>query len=189
MSNKPSRIPGKSAIVLFNNMFGLLYHITDLVWVECTSHWSIPPQRPVHYIDVMMSAIAFQFTSLTIVCSTVYSDAECRRLLVYQHWWGKWPPGALNVTCIWNRDLGWNNVGQVRVDLQLITWHHVSVIASETTRNSIIKLCIPGSLSGNPSWPDNRFTKDQKCGKRFHVIASSCIKIFRGRRSNLMIWW
>ena len=32
-----------------------------------------------HYNDVIMSAIASQITSLTIVCSTVYSDADQRK--------------------------------------------------------------------------------------------------------------
>ena len=35
-------------------------------------------QRKYHYNDVIMSAIAFQITSLTIVFSTIYSDADQR---------------------------------------------------------------------------------------------------------------
>ena len=32
-----------------------------------------------HYYDVIMDTIAYQITSLTIVCSTVYSDADQRK--------------------------------------------------------------------------------------------------------------
>ena len=35
--------------------------------------------RQYHYYDVIMSTIASQITSLTIVCSTVYSDADQRK--------------------------------------------------------------------------------------------------------------
>ena len=34
---------------------------------------------PLHYIDVIMTTIASQITSLTVVYSTVYSDADQRR--------------------------------------------------------------------------------------------------------------
>ena len=33
----------------------------------------------VHYRDIIMGAIASQITSLTIVCSTIYSDADQRK--------------------------------------------------------------------------------------------------------------
>ena len=46
----------------------------DLLWVQ----W----KRNIHYNDVIMSAMASQITSLTIVCSTVYSVADQRKLCV-----------------------------------------------------------------------------------------------------------
>ena len=36
-------------------------------------------KRPIHYCDVIMGRIASQITSLTIVCSTVYSGADQRK--------------------------------------------------------------------------------------------------------------
>ena len=37
------------------------------------------PKRPTHYVDVIVGAIASQITSLTIVYSTVYSDADKKK--------------------------------------------------------------------------------------------------------------
>ena len=43
-------------------------------------HWDCPSAgEAIHYNDVIMSAIASQITSLTIVYSTVYSDADQRQ--------------------------------------------------------------------------------------------------------------
>ena len=39
-----------------------------------------------HYGDVIMGAIASQITSLTIVCSTVYSDADKKNIKTPRHW-------------------------------------------------------------------------------------------------------
>ena len=39
-----------------------------------------------HYCDVIMGAMAFQFPSLTIVYSTVYSDADQRKIKAPRHW-------------------------------------------------------------------------------------------------------
>ena len=44
-----------------------------------------------HYIDVIMDAMASQITSLTIVSSTVYSGANQRNIKALRHWplWGE----------------------------------------------------------------------------------------------------
>ena len=48
---------------------------TILIW-----HWiSTPNCRSIHYNDVIMSTLASQITSLTIVYSTVYSGADQRK--------------------------------------------------------------------------------------------------------------
>ena len=44
-------------------------------WNNSTCHWF----RPLHYTDVIMTAVASQVTSLTVVYSTVYSDADQRK--------------------------------------------------------------------------------------------------------------
>ena len=43
------------------------------------SYLSLNKNRHLHYSDVIMDVIASQITSLTIVCSTVYSDADQRK--------------------------------------------------------------------------------------------------------------
>ena len=40
----------------------------------------------VHYIDVIMTTMASQITSLTVVYSTVYSDADQRKHQSTRHW-------------------------------------------------------------------------------------------------------
>ena len=50
-------------------------------WAICTigSSKDLAPNRSQHYNDVIMGAIASQITSLTIVYSIVYSDADERK--------------------------------------------------------------------------------------------------------------
>ena len=60
-----------------------------------------------HYGDVIMGAIASQITSITIVYSTVYSDADQRNIKAPRHWplWGEFPAqmasNAENVSIWW----------------------------------------------------------------------------------------
>ena len=42
-------------------------------------HCNASLNRTLHYSDVIMSAMASQITSLTIVCSTIYSGADQRK--------------------------------------------------------------------------------------------------------------
>ena len=42
-------------------------------------NWPVPTRYSLHYCDVIMGAVASQITSLTIVYSTVYSDADQRK--------------------------------------------------------------------------------------------------------------
>ena len=56
---------------------------------------------PFHYNDVIMRAMASQITSLTIVCSTVYSDADQRKnpssaSLVFVRGFHRWPVNSPN---------------------------------------------------------------------------------------------
>ena len=59
------------------------YFLYHYIWKVCQTHTSIgygPINRnPLHYTDVIMDTIASQITSLTIVYSTVYSDADQRK--------------------------------------------------------------------------------------------------------------
>ena len=63
-------------------MLSLLTHICVAwpQWLKSTNKCAMSPPQPVttikHYGDVIMCAIASQITSLTIVYSTVYSDAD-----------------------------------------------------------------------------------------------------------------
>ena len=64
-------------------------------------HWGVRKQIPcqklkTHYNDVIMGAMASQITSLTIVYSTVYSDADQRKhqsfpSLAFVRWIHRWP--------------------------------------------------------------------------------------------------
>ena len=58
------------AYVYFSNIKRIQYVFVNETLVKVTSN---------HYNDVIMSAIASQITSLTIVYSTVYSDADQRK--------------------------------------------------------------------------------------------------------------
>ena len=52
-------------------------YFKDVIWFSDT--WRTmedDASKLIHYIDVMMGAMASQITSLTIVYSTVYSDAD-----------------------------------------------------------------------------------------------------------------
>ena len=60
-----------------------------ILWHSTRSSWALNSNRdridraanilPFDYDDVTMGAMAFQITSLTTVCSTVYSDADQRK--------------------------------------------------------------------------------------------------------------
>ena len=47
---------------------------------------SLSTYSPYHYSDVIMAAMASQITSLAIVYSTVYSDADQRNIKAPRHW-------------------------------------------------------------------------------------------------------
>ena len=72
---------------LTNNRTCCLFYVFSVCLVQyvplfCWSRFSITinnQHRIMHYTDVIMNPIASQITSLTIVCSTVYSDADQRK--------------------------------------------------------------------------------------------------------------
>ena len=76
--------------------------------------------RYIHYGDVLMGAIASQITSLTIVYSTVYSDADQRKhqssaslAFVWGIHWDRWIPrtkGQLRGKCFHLMTSSWINV-------------------------------------------------------------------------------
>ena len=47
---------------------------------------AFPAQEEFHYDEVVMGAMASHITSLTIVYSTVYSDADQRNIKAPRHW-------------------------------------------------------------------------------------------------------
>ena len=51
----------------------------DKFWRTCTHNLTNKRLVDTHYNDVIMGAIAFQITSLKIVYSIVYSDADQRK--------------------------------------------------------------------------------------------------------------
>ena len=53
--------------------------VTGRLSIELYNNMAAAPHTLHHYNDVIMGAIASQITSLTIVYSTVYSDADQRK--------------------------------------------------------------------------------------------------------------
>ena len=66
------------AVLVFIVPVNIAGHIGGLGWLY---HGFSKKQiaQSSHYNDVMMTTIASQITSLTVVCSTVYSDADQRK--------------------------------------------------------------------------------------------------------------
>ena len=60
-------------------LYGLGYSCRNCMLVVCPSHQPAFRCPWYHFNDVIMGAIASQITSLTIVYSTVYSDADQRK--------------------------------------------------------------------------------------------------------------
>ena len=61
-----------------------IFHWINLSYLKLQNQiqlilWCHPTKLTCHYGDVIMGAIASQITSVTIVCSTVYSDADQRK--------------------------------------------------------------------------------------------------------------
>ena len=106
--------------------------------------WSIPPLSLAHYGDVIMGAIESQITSLTIVSSTVYSDADQRKhqssasLAIV---WGiqrgpvnssqKWPVTRkmfpFDDVIIYNMGIQKNQIGSLYFLRWISTYHAISV--------------------------------------------------------------
>ena len=65
--------------------------LTNTIVQECNTNMVNQERRhgdvmTWHYADVIMTTIASQITSLTVVYSTVYSDADQRNIKVPRHW-------------------------------------------------------------------------------------------------------
>ena len=60
--------------------------ILDMHYTSCRLRCSFILKHKAHYNDVIMGVIASQITSLTIVYSTVYSDADQRKHKAPRHW-------------------------------------------------------------------------------------------------------
>ena len=60
-----------------------MLHVSCVVWISTKS---LRKTMFPHYGDVIMDAIASQITSLTIVYTVVYSDADQRNIKAPRHW-------------------------------------------------------------------------------------------------------
>ena len=79
-----------------------------------------------HYIDIIMTTMASQITSLTVVCSTVYSDADQRKhqssvslAFVRGIHWDRWIPctkGKLRGKCFHLMTSSWKIQWQLETD-------------------------------------------------------------------------
>ena len=90
--------------------------ITELGNSCCrTAHTLIFYHHARHYIDVIMTTIASQINSLTVVYSTVYSDADQRNIKAPCHWplcgefsgTGEFP--AQRASCAENVSIWWRH--------------------------------------------------------------------------------
>ena len=101
----------RDSLLLFKDCFTLLVAVgrsVATVWLsypntdQGTLHmWSMPYNHWCHYNDVIMGAMASQITSLTIVYSTVYSDADKRKhqssaSLAFVRGIHRWPVNSLH---------------------------------------------------------------------------------------------
>ena len=62
-----------------NSEFSVIKDTTRPMWHVCISCTNQQHNRPEHYGDVTMGAIASQITNISVVYSTVYSDADQRK--------------------------------------------------------------------------------------------------------------
>ena len=58
---------------------GITFHPRKCFWKRCLQNAIHFVQAAIHYGDIIMGTIASQITSLTIVYSTIYSDADQRK--------------------------------------------------------------------------------------------------------------
>ena len=62
------------------------FRLTQSLWnLTGTSGAALFLER-LHYIDVIMTTMASQITSLTVVCSIIYSGADQRNIKAPRHW-------------------------------------------------------------------------------------------------------
>ena len=62
-----------------NSLWIHVTHVTICLRLHHRQHWRQRTKTSKHFSDVIMGAMASQITSLTIVYSTVYSEAEQRK--------------------------------------------------------------------------------------------------------------
>ena len=90
--------------------------------------------KPIHYIDVIMSAIASQVTGVSIVCSTIRSGADQRKLqssasLAFV--WGihRWPVNSTHKRPVTRKIFSFDHV--------IMNWTNDNQLCSETARSNV----------------------------------------------------
>ena len=117
----PLCFPKVSSVIAAN----VTHHIVRS-WRVARDEW-----QKINYSDVIISVIASQITSLTIVYSTVYSGADQRSIKAPRHWslWGEFPGDG------WIPPQRTSNAENV-----FIWWrHHVSADPRQKNEESPIK--------------------------------------------------
>ena len=106
-------VAGHGSVITYDSLTWMWLLIPMLVWLICVASvlqrtkrsqifnvidfWKVPYlvqsqplpvhiQKKFHYCDVIMGAVTSQITSLTIVYSTVYSDADQGNIKAPRHW-------------------------------------------------------------------------------------------------------
>ena len=79
-------MPIREGATLYHVLPHYRYAVATLQQSCCPALTGLTSDTVPHYDDVIMGTMASQITSLTIVYSTVYSDADQRNIKVPRHW-------------------------------------------------------------------------------------------------------
>ena len=77
--NYHCKLYDKSMLLPFERFFNHLLNTNTHVWIARTCGLEVCDNDPIHYNDVILTTMASEITSLTVVYSTVYSDADQRK--------------------------------------------------------------------------------------------------------------
>ena len=136
----------------------IIIKTTNIYTVKARPHRNSSPQK--HYDDVIMSAIASQITSLTVVYSTIYPGADQSK-----------HQSSASLAFVWGIHRGpVNSPHKWPVTRKMFPFGDV-IMTSE------LRITDPW---GGKSTSDRRIplTKGQQHRGRFHVMASSCNRHF-----------
>ena len=116
----------------------------------CAAFQQLAKHR-IHYSDVIMGAMASQITSLTIVCSTIYSGADQRKhqssaSLAFVRWIHRWPVNSPHKWPVTRKMFPFDDViifDTTRTGGTEYTFVHLSVLDTCVLAKTSIRKCLP----------------------------------------------